>query len=73
MIQIGKETALMLKEVKMFNRQTYDDVIKGLLAEREHETLTKKEMKEIEESLEEIKAGKFHTMEEVAKDLGIKL
>ncbi len=73
MIQIGKETAMMLKEIKTFTRQTYDDVIKELLAEKEHETLTSKEMKEIEQSLEEIKAGKMHSIEDVAKEFGVKL
>lgn len=73
MIQIGKETASMLKEMKLFPRQTYDDVIKELLAEKECDTLTKKEITEIEESLIEIKAGKVYTLEEVAKEFGVKL
>jgi predicted transcriptional regulator len=73
MIQIGKETATLLKEMKTFTRQTYDDVIRELIAEKQHETLTKKELKEIEESLNEIKAEKIYSIEDVAKELGVKL
>lgn len=72
-IQIGKETALMLKEMKTFTRQTYDDIIRELISEKQHDTLTKKELKEIEESLKEIKAGKIYSIEDVAKELGVKL
>lgn len=73
MIQIKKETAVMLKECKTYERQTYDEIIKSLLAERQHDILSANEKKEIEGALLEVKAGKVHSIEDVSKEFGVKL
>ena len=73
MIQIRKETASMLKKIKSYERQTYDDIIRSLILEKQHEFLSAKEMKEIEQALLEVKKGKVHSIEDVAKELGVKL
>ena len=73
MIQIDKKTAMLLRETKTHSRQTYDDVINDLLQAQQTETLTQKELKEIEQSLKQIKEGKIHSIESIAKELGVKL
>lgn len=72
-IQIRDTTLKRLKEHKITQRQTYDEIINNALDEIEEETLTQEEIEDIQEGLEQIKQGKTHTIEEVAKQLGIQL
>lgn len=72
-IQIKKETAHLLKEFKKFNRQSYDEVIRNLMESAEAECLTKKEMKDIEEALNDVKRGKVYKIEDIAREFGIRL
>ena len=73
MIQVKKETAKMLKEMKQYNRQSYDEIIKNMVNEARAERLTDKDMKDIEEALKDIKEGRVYKIEDVAKEFGIKL
>lgn len=73
MIQIKKETAQKLKSFKEYKKQSYDEVINSLFLECEAEGLTEKERKNIEEALEDVKAGRMHRIEDVAKEFGVKL
>ena len=73
-IQLEEETRRRLERVKMFPRETYNQVIERLL-EREtegEETLSPQTIKNIERALEDIKAGRVYTMEEVKRKHGIK-
>lgn len=72
-IQLDKETVDKLKRLKEYNRQSYDEVINKHITDIDEEPLTKEEIEGIKRSLENIKQGKVTPIEEVAKELGIKL
>jgi len=48
-------------------------IISNLLGETDEDTLSKEEIKYIQEALKEVKKGKVKPIEQVAKELGIKL
>lgn len=73
MVQLKKDTAIKLKELKEYNKQSYDEIIKNLILEVEAEPLTKRERKDVEEALEDVRAGRVSPIEDVAKELGVKL
>ena len=68
-IQISSELKTLLEKMKLYERETYDDVIERLV-EDELE-LNEETKKEIEVALKEIKEGKYVTHEEAKKRLGI--
>ena len=72
-IQINSSTLERLKALKSFERQSYDDVLNVLIENQERETLTEKEIEEIQRALENVKRGKVYSIESVAKELGVKL
>lgn len=72
-IKVRDMTLNRLKDFKLFGRDTYDEVINRLMDESEAEVITEEEMKEIEEALADIRAGRVRSIEDVARDLGIKL
>ena len=73
LIQLKKETADLLKGLKKYNRQSYDDVIKELIHSVDTEALTQKEKKDIEEALNDVRKGKVYRIEDVAREFSIKL
>lgn len=72
-IQINQSTLERLKSLKSMERQSYDDLLNNLIENSEEEVLTEEEISEIQQGLEEIKRGEVYPIEEVAKELGIKL
>ena len=72
-IQINQSTLGRLKMFKQFDRESYDEVLNNILNDVEEETLSDLEIEEIKESLEEVKQGKVNSIEEVAKEFGVKL
>ncbi len=72
MIQIKKDTAEELKKLKEYNRQSYDEIIRKLI-EANEDILTDEDINDIKKGLEDIKAGRTTPIEEVAKNLGVKL
>ena len=72
-IQIGTDTLERLKMIRTHQRQSYDELLNTLIDESEEETMSEKEIEEIKISLEEIKQGKTYSIEQVAKELGVKL
>jgi len=72
-IQINQETLERLKMFRQYERESYDEVLNSLIDEAEEETLNEEEIEEIKESLDEVKNGKIHSIQDVAKDLGITL
>ena len=70
-VRMRVETKALLDDLKLYPRETYDDVVKRL-AEMAYddEPLTKEELEAIQESEEDIKAGRVYSLEEVAKELG---
>ena len=63
----------MLKGLKKFNRQSYDELIRSLMESSKAEYLTEKEKKDIEEALNDVKSGRIYKIEDLAKEFGIKL
>jgi len=73
-IQLEEETKRRLERVKMFPRETYDHAI-GRLLDREgdeDEHLSPTAIRNIERSLEDIKAGRVYSTKQLRKKLGIK-
>ena len=72
-IQINLETLERLKSFKNFERQSYDEVLNGLINNCEEENLSEDEINEIQKGLEDIKRRRVYPIEVVAKELGIAL
>lgn len=72
-IQINFETLERLKALKHFERQSYDEVLNGLIDNCEEESLSEEEIEDIKIALENVKRGKVKPIEQVAKELGITL
>lgn len=68
-IQISDETKRILDKMKMFARETYNQIIDRMI--EDNQELNEKTKKEIEAAIKEIKAGKFVTQKEVEKKLGL--
>lgn len=73
MIQLKKKTAQKLKSFKDYDRQSYDEIINRLIQEAGEEPLTKEDIDEIQQGLEDIRSGRVRPIEEVAKGCGISL
>ena len=68
-IQVSEKLQEELAKRKMFDRETYEEVIWDLMEDsRELDEETKKDLAL---ARQEIKEGKYHTLEEVKKELGI--
>ena len=72
-IQVNKGTLERLRALKKFERESYEEVLNNLIDEAEEDYLTKEEIEEIQEGLEQIKRGEVYPIEQVAKELGITL
>ena len=73
MIQIRKNTAHTLKNLKQYGKQSYDEIIRNLIEDAKAESLTEREKKDVEEALNDVRSGRVESIEEVAKELGVKL
>ena len=68
-IQVSNVLHNELIKRKLFDRETYEEVIWDLIEDtRELNDQTKKD---IEKARDEIKAGKVHTLAQVKKELGL--
>ncbi|MBU1203519.1 MAG: hypothetical protein KKG60_00435 [Nanoarchaeota archaeon] len=72
-IQLNVGTLEKLKMLKKYERETYDEIVCNLVDDALEESLTDKEILEIQEALEEVKKGQVYSIEEVAKELGVLL
>ena len=72
-IQIDSNTLERLKNMKKFERESYDELLNTLMDEIEEESLTNEEISEIQQGLEDIKKGKVYSIEKVARELGVLL
>jgi predicted transcriptional regulator len=68
-IQISDMTKQILDKMRLFGRETYNEVIDRMI--EDNQELSEKTKKEIEEARKRIKAGKFLTQEQVEKKLGL--
>lgn len=71
-IQVTEETKDALERMKLFPRETYEEVICRLIEiSKEEEELSTETIKNIEKALEDVKSGRLYSTEEVKKELGI--
>jgi len=68
-IQISDSVKLMLDKMKIFERETYNEVIEEMI--EDNLELNDKTKKEIEEAKKRMDAGNFVTHEEVKKRFGL--
>lgn len=68
-IQISGDLQKELAKRKLFDSETYEEVLWDLVEDSQE--LSAEVWKEIEEARAEIKAGKFHTHAAVKRELGL--
>ncbi len=68
-IQITEELQQELLKKKLYQKETYEEVIWNMIEDTEE--LSKEAKNEILEAREEIRKGKVHTLSEVKKELGL--
>lgn len=68
-IQISEALQKELTKRKFVNRETYEEIIWSILEDIKE--LNEQTKKEIAQARAEIKAGKFHTLTQVKKELGL--
>ncbi|WP_340818115.1 hypothetical protein [Methanolobus sp. WCC4] len=72
-IKIDPQLKESLDKLKLFPRETYNDVVSRLVdMAYDQEPLSDETIKRIEDSLEDLKRGRYHTQEEVEKELGLR-
>ncbi len=67
-IQIKEDMKSTLTQMKLFERETYNDVLERLIEDVQE--LNEETKKEIESAIKEIKSGKCVTHEKLARDMG---
>ncbi|MBI4158943.1 hypothetical protein HY500_01645 [Candidatus Woesearchaeota archaeon] len=68
-IQVSKDLREELSKRKLFDRESYEEVIWDLLEDSME--LSEETKKDLEEARKEIKEGKFITHEEIKKKFGL--
>lgn len=73
-IQLENKTKTRLDKMKAFPKESYNDVVNRLInvIEDDEGILSKQAIKDIEEGLADIKAGRVYTSDQVKKKLGLK-
>ncbi len=72
-IQIDEKTKELLEKLKIHKRESFNEVIKNLVATKfDFEPISDEEIRDVEKSLDEIKAGRYYTHEQVKKNLNLK-
>lgn len=72
-IQIESTTLQRLRNLKLSERQSYDEVVNKLIDTVKQESLSDEELEEIQKGLEDVRRGRVHSIESVARELGINL
>ncbi|MBR9701532.1 hypothetical protein GOV13_01280 [Candidatus Pacearchaeota archaeon] len=72
-IQVSSDTLERLKMFKQHERDSYDVTLNILLDETEEDVLSEEEIEDIKIALEEVKRGEVYPIEDVARELGVKL
>ena len=72
-VQVKVQTLERLKFFKESSKESYDEIINKVLDEVEEGELTDDAIADIKVGLREIREGKGKPIEEIAKELGLKL
>ena len=70
-IQVEEKLKNKLEEMKIYPRETYNDLIKRLIAIGKEGLLSKQTFRNIEHALEDVKKGRVYSTKEVRKRLGL--
>ena len=68
-IQVSEELVSELRSRKLFDKETYEEVIWDLVEDTKE--LSEQTKKDIQQAREEFKQGKFVTHEQLKKELGL--
>ncbi len=68
-IQVSEKMQKELAKRKMYDKETYEEVIWDIMEDTQE--LDEETKKEMAQARQEIKEGKYHTLEEVKKELGL--
>ncbi len=72
MIRVNDKTKESLTDLKIHPRESYSEVIDRLVASYvDEEPLSAETLKAIRQAREDIRSGRFSTMEEAEKELGL--
>ncbi len=69
-IQVSEELAKELKGRKLFDKESYEEIIWDLVEDTQE--LSEETKKDIEEARSEIARGEYVTLEEAKKELGLR-
>ena len=69
-IQVSQDLLKELKSRKMYDKESYEEVIWDLLEDSKE--LSKETLENLKEAEEDVKAGRVSTLEDVKRELGIK-
>ncbi|MFH1133327.1 MAG: hypothetical protein V1735_02475 [Nanoarchaeota archaeon] len=69
-IQVSDDLQSTLNKLKLFSRETYEEVIWNLIEDRRE--LSDETMKEIAEARKEVAGGEFVTLADLKKKFGVK-
>lgn len=69
-IQVSKELLQALKKRKMYDKESYEDIIWDLMEDTME--LSEETKRDIKRAEEDIKAGRVKTLEQVKKELGLR-
>jgi predicted transcriptional regulator len=72
-VQVKEQTLERLKFFKESSKESYDEIINKVLDEVEEGELTDSAIADIKIGLREIREGKGKSIEDVAKEFGLKL
>jgi predicted CopG family antitoxin len=68
-IQVSDDIRNTLERMKLFEKESYNDIIERML--EDHKELNQKTKQEIEDARKRIKSGRFVSMAAVAKKYGV--
>ncbi len=68
-IQISNSIKETLERMKMFNRESYNDIIERMI--EDNLEINEKTKKELAEARKRIQTGKFITQEQIERDFGL--
>jgi predicted transcriptional regulator len=70
-VKVSPAVKKKLDQLKRYPRESYDAVIARLASLAEEEGITEDDIKDIEEAIEDIKAGRVYSTVELKKTLGL--
>ncbi|MBI4439791.1 hypothetical protein HY638_02365 [Candidatus Woesearchaeota archaeon] len=72
-VQLKDQTLERLKYFKEASKESYDEIINKILDDVEEGELSDETIEDLKKGIREIRGGKGESIEDVAKELGIKL